>query len=100
MYHVGIDIGGTFTDAVLVDDEGTVWHSKVPTISDDLAQSFFSAIESCFERAGAAADTVGSPLRIVHGTTFATNIVVQRNGARVALLTTAGFGDTIHIMQG
>jgi N-methylhydantoinase A len=92
---VGIDIGGTFTDAVLVGDDGTVAHAKAPTTPDDLTRGFMATLAEL-----TAAPAVGPVAGIVHGTTIATNLVVERKGARVGLITTSGFGDTIHIMQG
>ena len=94
MHQVGIDIGGTFTDAVLLDDKGQVRVAKVPTTPGDLREGFFNAVRTVSESAEAEVR------RIVHGTTVATNIMVQRNGARTGLITTKGFTDTIHIMQG
>ena len=100
MFHVGIDVGGTFTDAILIDDDGRAWQSKVPTNAPDPSVSFFQALEACMNKAGLSADDQHGAARIVHGTTVATNAVVQRSGATVGLLTTRGFGDTVHIMQG
>lgn len=101
MYQIGIDIGGTFTDAVLVDDEGNAWQSKVPTTPASLREGFFDALDSAITAADLPAGGAAKDLRrIMHGTTVATNVVVQQNGARVGLLTTHGFGDTLHIMQG
>lgn len=102
MYQIGIDIGGTFTDAVLVDDDtGQVWTAKVPTTPKSLEQCFFDAMDTVRRR---PTDDERSPVEeiahIVHGTTVATNIVVERRGSLTGLLTTKGFGDTLHIMQG
>jgi N-methylhydantoinase A len=101
VHQVGIDIGGTFTDAVLVTDQGEVAVAKVPTTPTDLRECFFDAIDavSTQARVDTSAD-LGELRRIVHGTTVATNVMVQHAGATTALLTTRGFSDTIHIMQG
>lgn len=98
MLNIGIDIGGTFTDAVMVDDSGEVWHVKTPTTANQ-RDGFFAGVDAVRKAAGEklAEEEIG---RIMHGTTVATNIVVQQNGAAVGLLTTHGFGDTILIMQG
>jgi N-methylhydantoinase A len=101
VHQVGIDIGGTFTDAVLVTDGGEVSVAKVPTTPADLRDCFFAAIDAV--SAQARVDTsaeLGELRRIVHGTTIATNVMVQHAGATTALLTSRGFSDTIHIMQG
>ena len=92
---VGIDIGGTFTDAVFVDRAGRLAHAKTPTTPHDLTEGFFAALREL--RGHVDTSRVE---RVVHGTTVATNLVVQRTGAKVALITTKGFGDTIHMMQG
>jgi N-methylhydantoinase A len=101
VYQVGIDIGGTFTDAVLVTDGGEVSVAKVPTTPADLRDCFLHAIDavSAAAQVDSGAD-LGELRRIVHGTTVATNVMVQHAGAATALLTTRGFSDTIHIMQG
>jgi N-methylhydantoinase A len=96
MVQIGIDIGGTFTDAVMLDSDGNTWQAKVPTSPTDLRRCFFGAVDALVCQLDDAVEIE----RIMHGTTVATNIMVQRNGARVGLLTTAGFADTIHIMQG
>jgi N-methylhydantoinase A len=98
--HVGIDVGGTFTDAILVLGDGGVWQTKVPTTPADPSESVIAALRACVERAAATGAATADGVRVVHGTTVATNTVVERSGATVGLLTTSGFGDTIHIMQG
>ncbi len=101
MYQVGVDIGGTFTDAVLVTEAGEVSVAKVPTTPHDLRDCFFEAIDAVSAQArGDTGADLGELRRIVHGTTVATNVMVQHAGATTALLTTRGFSDTIHIMQG
>jgi N-methylhydantoinase A len=99
VYQVGIDIGGTFTDAVLVGDNAEVAVAKVPTTPGRLQDCFFEAIDAVVGQRDGDAD-LADLRRVVHGTTVATNVMVQHNGAHAALLTTKGFEDTIHIMQG
>ena len=87
--RVGIDIGGTFTDAVLATG-GQLHVAKVPTTPGDFGQGFMEALSALPTH---AAD-VGN---VAHGTTIATNAIVQGRTARVALVTTEGFRDTLEI---
>ena len=98
--ELGVDIGGTFTDVVASDEYGRMWSAKVPTTPANLVDCFLNGIDATLVEAALDGFTDLAIERIVHGTTIATNLVVQRAGARVALLTTRGFRDTIHIMQG
>jgi N-methylhydantoinase A len=96
----GVDIGGTFTDAVLTDVDGIGYSGKSPTTRGRLTEGFFAAIEVASEKAGYSLDDALRALPyLAHGTTVATNIMVQRNGADVALLTTRGHGDAIFIQR-
>src|SRR5262245_63242180 len=91
MFIVGIDVGGTFTDLTAVDPAtGLVVVTKVPSRPQDEAAAVLSGLEAL----GIAGRDVR---RLVHGTTVGTNAVLERRGARVALLTTAGFRDLIEI---
>ncbi|MDQ2700010.1 MAG: hydantoinase/oxoprolinase family protein, partial [Actinomycetota bacterium] len=99
----GVDIGGTFTDCVLVDEDGRVAYGKSLSSPDDSFQSgFFGAIEAAAEQLNLTTEDVykGGEGLISHGSTVATNVVVERKGARVGLITTAGFEDTVRIMRG
>ena len=91
--RLAVDIGGTFTDVVLADGDALV-SAKVLTTYPDPAHGFMAAVAQALERAGRASADVGV---IVHGTTLATNALIERKGARTALLTTAGFRDVIEI---
>ncbi|MFM9887481.1 MAG: hydantoinase/oxoprolinase family protein [Burkholderiales bacterium] len=90
---IGVDIGGTFTDVVLVDETtGAIFSAKVLTTPDHPAEAVLSAIAQVL----AAAKSDHSRVRtVVHGTTLATNAIIERKGARTALLTTRGFRDTL-----
>ncbi len=91
MYIVGIDVGGTFTDLTAVDAAtGRVVVTKVPSRPRQEAGAVLAGLEAL----GIASADVR---RLVHGTTVGTNAVLERRGARVALLTTAGFRDLIEI---
>jgi len=84
---IGVDIGGTFTDFVVADGGRLVVH-KEPSTPHDPSEAFLR---------GLAALDLRPPARIVHGSTVATNAVLERRGARAALLTTAGFRDVLEI---
>jgi N-methylhydantoinase A len=96
----GVDIGGTFTDCVLIDAAGRAYSGKAPTTREDLTRGFFAALEVAAAKADAtAADAVSELTTLSHGTTVATNIMVQRTGARTALITTRGHRDAIYIQR-
>jgi N-methylhydantoinase A/oxoprolinase/acetone carboxylase beta subunit len=88
MIRIGIDTGGTFTDLVRLRPDGVAVH-KVRSTPADPADAIMRGID---EVGGAAGD-----VDVVHGSTVATNAVLERKGARVALLATAGFEDVLHI---
>ena len=90
---IGVDIGGTFTDVILVDERaGSVYSAKVLTTPERPAQAVLTAVAQVLEQAKAHHDAVRT---IVHGTTLATNAIIERKGARTALLTTRGFRDAL-----
>ena len=91
---VGIDVGGTFTDAVLVGADGRLVIAKVATRPDDIGGGLVDALQTVLARAGAAAEDV---TYLAHGTTTATNAIVQRRLARTALVTNEGFRDVLEI---
>lgn len=99
----GVDIGGTFTDCVLIGQDGRVAYGKALSSPADSFQSgFFGSIEAAAEQLGVAGEDVYRRMDrlISHGSTVATNIVVERKGARIGLITTLGFEDTTRIMRG
>jgi N-methylhydantoinase A len=96
---VGIDIGGTFTDVVVVeevDGGARLFTAKHLTTPDDPAVGALGALDLALEEAGAEAADVD---RCVHATTLATNVVLERRGAAVGYVTTEGFGDLLVIGQ-
>lgn len=98
-----IDIGGTFTDCVLVDGDGRVSYGKsLSSPGDDFQSGFFGSLNAAARQAGYGYDELLSRLtRLVsHGSTVATNIVVELKGARVGVLTTRGHEDTLLMMRG
>ena len=94
--RVSADVGGTFTDVVLVDGRGSVWTHKVPSTPPDFERAVLDATGHLLERSGTAASEVGE---VAHGTTVATNAVLERRGARTALVTTGGFRDVLELRR-
>ncbi len=94
-FRVGVDIGGTFTDLILIDAQtGKFLLGKELTTPDDPSRAVEAVLADALKRAGVRPDEVA---QLVHGTTLVTNAVIERTGARTALLTTAGFRDSIEI---
>src|ERR671931_2234135 len=89
--RIGVDVGGTFTDLVAVVN-GELRVAKVPSTPRDQSAAVLSAVET----AGVEGSEVAA---FAHGTTVATNALLERRGARTALLTTAGFRDVIEIAR-
>jgi N-methylhydantoinase A len=101
VYRIGIDIGGTFTDVACVDAGGRVTVAKCASTPRDPAEGLIDGLHLLAEALGTG---LGSLLerteRIVHGTTVATNALLERKGARVGLLTTEGHRDVIEMREG
>ncbi len=97
MRRVGVDVGGTFTDFVYVDDEaGLVRVHKVPTTPDDPSKG---TVDGIGEITGEAGQSPASLDQVFHGTTIATNIVIEHSGATVGMITTEGYRDILHIAR-
>jgi N-methylhydantoinase A len=100
VYVAGIDIGGTFTDCAIVDESGAVTTAKVSSTPDDFSRGFFNALEAGAEALGLTLQELLQQAALIgHGTTVATNVMAQRSGARVGMLTTAGHGDVLTMMR-
>ena len=100
-WRIGVDVGGTFTDMILAGDDGRILVSKVPTVPADPAQGVMDAL------AKAASGLDSSPAQLlgrcglfVHGSTIATNTVLEGRGAKVGMITTEGFRDSLEIRRG
>ncbi len=94
-FRAGVDIGGTFTDLILLDDStGAFTVGKVLTTPQDPSQAVEAVLVEALQRAGVAAGELSD---VIHGTTLVTNAILERKGARTALLTTQGFRDSIEI---
>ena len=94
-YALAVDVGGTFTDAVLISSDRGVWTDKTLTTHDDLLRGFFSAAGLVLTRAGIGFSDVDDV--ITHATTVVTNLLIERKGVGCALVTTSGFGDVLYI---
>ncbi len=100
-YLCGLDIGGTFTDCVLIDDAGHLTIAKAPSTPGNFAAGVIEAIERAAAKVGLPmSDLLASISVLAHGTTVGTNTIIQRRGAKVGLITTKGHNDVIHIMRG
>lgn len=95
-YRLGVDIGGTFTDLVLAAPDGTLHTHKRLSTPDDYGLSIRDGIMALLSSLSLQPDAIG---RVVHGTTVATNAVLEEKGARTALLTTAGFRDVLEMRR-
>ena len=95
-YRVGIDIGGTFTDLVFLDESGNVISVKVPSTPADYAKGIESGLGALQREGRISGDAISE---IIHGTTVATNTILEHKGARTGLLTTEGFRDVLEIRR-
>jgi N-methylhydantoinase A len=101
VYRIGIDVGGTFTDLVAVDAAGRVALAKAPSTPVDQSQGVMDGLEQLAAALGMELQgLLGQTERIVHGTTVATNALLERKGARVGLLTTEGHRDVLEMREG
>ncbi len=93
---LGVDVGGTFTDAVLVTPDSSVHTAKLPSTPDDQSRAVLDAVAAVLARAGAHAGEVS---RFAHGMTVTTNALLQARVARTALIATDGFTDVIELAR-
>ena len=101
MYRIGIDVGGTFTDLAAVDDFGVTTLTKVASTPGDPADGVFDGLKLLAEMLSLEPRALlAQTERIVHGTTVATNALIEHRGARVGLLTTEGHRDVIEMREG
>ena len=95
MKLIGVDVGGTFTDLVFTDtDSGQTVIHKAPTTPDDPSRGVIQGLCALCDRVGVAREAVG---HVLHGTTIATNAVLEYDGAKTGMITTEGYRDIIHI---
>src|SRR3974377_611302 len=101
MYRIGIDVGGTFTDLVAVDDFGRTTLNKVPSTPADPSIGVLDGLQLLAETLGLdRSELLAETDRIVHGTTVATNALLERRGAKVGLLTTEGHRELSEVREG
>ena len=96
-YEIGVDIGGTFTDVILIDPSGRVNSHKLLSTPDNFSNAMIKGIEQICARANIEPSSI---TKIVHGTTVVTNACIEMKGAKVGLLTTRGFRDILEIGRG
>ncbi|MDB5518616.1 MAG: hydantoinase/oxoprolinase family protein, partial [Tardiphaga sp.] len=100
-FLAGVDIGGTFTDVVLIDGDGHLTTAKSPSTPPNFADGVVDALTLGASRLGVTLENLCGRLEMVtHGTTVGTNALIQKRGARVGIITTKGHEDCIHIMRG
>ena len=101
-YVVGVDIGGTFTDCVALDDDGAVTVGKALSTPEDFSQGALDAVADAARNLSirSVAELLGSTKLFFHACTVADNTLITRSGRKTGLITTAGFGDTILMMRG
>jgi N-methylhydantoinase A len=101
VYRIGVDVGGTFTDLVAVDDFGRSNLAKVPSTPEDPSVGVLDGLQFLAETLGLELPALlAATERVVHGTTVATNALLEHNGARIGLLTTEGHRDVIEMREG
>ena len=91
-FRAGVDIGGTFTDIVLLGDDGERYTKKVSSTVDDYARAIVDGLSSLLEEVGG-----GRIVELLHGTTVASNAILEHKGAKTGLITTRGFRDVLEI---
>ena len=100
-WRIGVDVGGTFTDLVVADSAGALFTFKSPTDVIDPAAGVMAAVNLAADGLGISVhDLLGNCRVFVHGSTIATNTILERKGAVVGLLTTEGFRDALEIRRG
>ncbi len=100
-FQVGVDIGGTFTDCVVIGGDGRMVAAKSPSTPPNFAKGMINAMTVAAQSLGLSFEAFCPRISVLtHGTTVGTNALIQRRGARVGLITTKGHEDVIHIMRG
>ena len=101
MFTIGVDVGGTYTDLVATDETGRTVFAKSPSTPADQSIGVMAGLEELARRLSVSrAEMLAATDRLVHGTTVATNALLERKGAKVALLTTEGHRDVIEMREG
>ena len=101
MYKIGIDVGGTFTDFVVADEKGQPRFFKTHSTPDDPSVGVIAGLREAAAEYGLALEQLlGDTDMVIHGSTVATNTLVERKGAKVGLITTDGFRDLLEMREG
>src|SRR5947208_5928293 len=101
MYRIGVDVGGTFTDLVAIDEGGLPTLTQVPSTPEDRSLGVLEGLSQLAGRFGLGRTALlRDTERIVHGTTVATNALLEHKGARLGLLTTEGHRDVVEMREG
>ena len=96
--RIGIDIGGTFTDCLVLGEEGELRQFKSPTTAQDPSLGFLACLEKAAKEFRRPLATFLADVDLlIHGTTLATNTLINENGAKTGLITTKGFRDVLEI---
>ena len=96
-YRLGVDVGGTFTDLLLINEKtGTMWTAKVPSTPEDSSIGVFNGINRVCKNAKVDPSKITS---VMHGTTVATNTILTGTGAKVGLITTKGYRQVLQIAR-
>ncbi|RVQ66586.1 hydantoinase/oxoprolinase family protein [Croceicoccus ponticola] len=96
-YRLGVDVGGTFTDLLLFDeDTGNFWRHKTPSTPLDSSEGILNGVKAITDQAGISGEEIAY---FLHGTTVATNAVLEGKGAKVGLVTTEGYRDIMQIAR-
>ena len=96
LIRIGADVGGTFTDIIVINARGELWTHKVPSTPPNFEQAILQAVDHLLNIAGLSGQAV---TEVAHGTTVATNAVLEHRGARTALITTQGFRDVLELRR-
>jgi N-methylhydantoinase A len=99
-YIIGIDTGGTFTDAVVMSEAGQIWTAKASTTPDDFSRGVMDALTEAAKTVGVERkELLNRTSLFKHGSTVATNALITHSGVKVGFITTRGFEDTTEIMR-
>src|SRR5215207_3860397 len=96
VYRVGADIGGTFTDVVLIGTDGSIATKKVSSTPDNFGRAIVEGVCELIAEQGLLADSIAA---VAHASTVATNAIIELKGARTGLITTKGFRDVLEMRR-
>src|SRR3972149_8692998 len=97
-YYVGIDIGGTFPDGILIDEKGRVYHFKTPSVPTNLSEAFMRCLAKGAKMAGISLEELMRSIsKLSYGNTIATKALLDHKTAKTGLITTRGFREVLAI---